>query len=309
MNTPFRSLLSGLALLLLAIGFSGCASTRSTPHKLLLIAGAPSHPPGAHEHNAGMLLLQKCLTGVPNLQTTVALSGWPQDPQAFDGVDAIMIFSDGGIRHPALQGDHLKVLGALMDKGVSLGLIHYATEPVPGNGQEEFIRWVGGCFQINKSVNPHWTANVRTLPDHPVTRGVKPFSQKDEWYFNLRFAEGMKGVTPLLVAVPTAEETMTRKDGTHSGNPEVRAKVARGEPQTLAWAFTRPNGGRGFGTTGAHFHTNWGNEDFRKLVLNAAVWLSRLEVPAGGVVSLVTPADLASNLDPKPQPATGPRAK
>jgi hypothetical protein len=35
-------------------------------------------------------------------------------------------------------------------------------------------------------------------------------------------------------------------------------------------------------------------------VLNAIVWLAKMEVPAGGVASRVTPEDLAANLDPKP---------
>ncbi|MFM9079177.1 MAG: hypothetical protein ACKOTE_03405, partial [Opitutaceae bacterium] len=60
------------------------------------------------------------------------------------------------------------------------------------------------------------------------------------------------------------------------------------------------DGGRGFGFTGAHYHANWGNEDFRRIVLNAILWLARMEVPAGGVKSTVTADDLAVNLDPKP---------
>ena len=59
--------------------------------------------------------------------------------------------------------------------------------------------------------------------------------------------------------------------------------------------------GRGFGFTGGHFHDNWANDDFRKTILNAMVWLAKAEVPAGGVVSKVTADDLNANLDPKPQ--------
>ena len=60
------------------------------------------------------------------------------------------------------------------------------------------------------------------------------------------------------------------------------------------------NGGRGFGFTGGHFHDNWGNEEFRKTVLNALVWVAKAKVPEAGVQSSVTPADLDANLDPKP---------
>ena len=67
----------------------------------------------------------------------------------------------------------------------------------------------------------------------------------------------------------------------------------------MAWAVERPDGGRGFGFTGAHFHKNFGDDNFRKLVLNTLLWLAKAEVPAGGVPSAVTPDDLKQNLDPK----------
>ena len=42
----------------------------------------------------------------------------------------------------------------------------------------------------------------------------------------------------------------------------------------------RPDGGRGFGFTGGHFHRNWGDPNFRKLVLNAILWTAGLDVPS-----------------------------
>ena len=65
------------------------------------------------------------------------------------------------------------------------------------------------------------------------------------------------------------------------------------------WAVQRPDGGRGFGFTGGHFHINWGNSDFRRSVLNALVWVTGAEVPKGGVASRVEEDDLKQNLDPK----------
>lgn len=266
---------------------------------ILLIAGPPSHGPRAHEHNAGVQLLNKCLLGVPGVHSSFVLNGWPKEPALLERADAIIIYADGGPRHIALAGDHLAQLDRVLSKGVGLGLLHFAVEPTKAKGQEEFLRWVGGAFEINWSVNPHWMAHFTSLPQHPITRGVQPFSIHDEWYFNLRFVDGMKGITPLLVAVPDAS-TVERPDGEHSGNPTVRALVAKGEPQVLSWAYERPTGGRGFGLTGGHDHDNWGDENFRRLVLNAILWLAHMDVPAGGVQSIVTQADLDANLDPKP---------
>jgi hypothetical protein len=67
----------------------------------------------------------------------------------------------------------------------------------------------------------------------------------------------------------------------------------------VAWAYERPAGGRGFGFTGAHYHRNWGDPNFRTLVLNALVWTAGGEVPTDGVQCDVTPEDLKQNLDPK----------
>ncbi len=275
-------------------------TTFAADKKIVFIAGSPSHGPGDHEYRADCLLFKSCLDKVPGVTSVVYSNGWPNDPTAFEGADEVVICSDGGGGHPFLKDDRLKVIGDLMKKGVGLGCIHYAVEPTKEKGEKEFIDWIGGCFEVNHSVNPTWNANFEKLPDHPVARGVKPFQITDEWYFYMRFRDGMKGVTPLLTAVPP-ESTMSRKDGPHEGNPDVREAVKRGEPQHVAWVAEREDGGRGFGYTGGHYHKNWGNENTRKLVLNAILWTAKVEVPPNGVDCVVTDEDLQKNLDQKGQ--------
>jgi type 1 glutamine amidotransferase len=287
-----------LVLILLAVGIA--SSPAAQDRKIVLIAGRPSHGPGEHEHNAGVLLFKKCLDTVPGIRVETHSGGWPKDAAAFDGAAAIVLYSDGGRGHPALQEDRLQTLGALTAKGVGLACVHYAVEPTKEKGQKEFLEWIGGCFEINWSVNPHWEADFVRLPEHPITRGVKPFKLTDEWYYHMRFAPDMKGVTPILSALPTAK-TLLRADGPHSGNPDVRKAVAEGKPQAVAWAYERPDGGRGFGFTGGHFHRNWGDDQMRKVMLNAILWVAKVEVPQDGVASTATEADLQLNLDPKPR--------
>jgi hypothetical protein len=115
----------------------------------------------------------------------------------------------------------------------------------------------------------------------------------------MRFQPGMKGVTPILSALPPAD-TLKRNDGPHENNPHVRAAVLeRKEPQHVMWVYDRPDGGRGFGFTGGHSHKFWGNDDYRKVVLNAILWIAKVDVPANGVQSTLTPEDLKANLDTK----------
>ena len=264
--------------------------------KIVLVAGRPSHGPGDHEFNAGVQLLHRCLQNVKGVSVSYHLNGWPSDPKAFDGADTIMFFADGGGGHPAIQGDNLAKLGQVMQKGVGLVCVHYGVEVPKDKGGKEFLGWIGGYFETHWSVNPHWDADFTVIPRHPITSGVKPFKINDEWYYHMRFAEGMKGVTPILSAVPP-ESTRNGPDGPHSGNPAVRAR--QGMAEHVAWAYERPDGGRGFGFTGGHFHRNWSNENFRKIVLNALLWTAKAEVPADGVPCDVSPEDLKLNLDKK----------
>jgi len=286
------SLIAGL---LLALGLcSGLAAEK----KILLLAGAASHASGQHEFNAGCQLLKKCLDAVPGIKTEIHKNGWPSDEKAFEGADAIFIYCDGGGGHPFHRPERREVIGKLMNRGVGLGCAHYAVEVPKGPTGDAFLEWIGGYFEPHWSVNPHWDANFKSFPHHPITRGVKPFKINDEWYYHMRFREGMKGVTPILTDLPP-EKTLSREDGPHSGNPAVREAIKRGEPQHLMWAAEREDGGRGFGFTGGHNHKNWGDENFRKVVLNAMLWSAKVEVPANGVESKVTEEDLKRNLDVK----------
>ncbi|NNM29594.1 MAG: DUF1080 domain-containing protein, partial [Akkermansiaceae bacterium] len=270
------------------VQFRNIRLKRSVPEgrkKVVFLAGKRSHGYGAHEHRAGCMLLAKQLNKHMGGQLSAEVhlaKDWPGNASVLEDADAIVIYCDGGKRHMA--NEHLEGLDVTLKKGVGLACLHYAVETTKGESGEKFLEWMGGYFEPHWSVNPHWDAEFKMLPTHPITRGVEPFTIRDEWYFHMRFVPGMEGVTPILSAHPP-KETMNRKDGAHSGNPHVRKAIENGEIQHVAWAYERPGGGRGFGFTGGHFHKNWGHDDFRKLVLNAITWIAKAEVPENGVPS------------------------
>ena len=254
---------------------------RSEDLRIVFLAGTPSHGYGAHEHLAGSRILAECIQNAnSSITCEVYPGGWPEDESVLDGADAIVMYCDGGERHPAVK--HLKELGKYMDRGVGFVCLHYGVEVPKDNGGPEFLKWLGGYFETNWSVNPHWNANYTAFPKHPVTRGVQPFDANDEWYFHMRFVPDMQGVTPVLSAIAPLD-TMRRPDGPHSGNPAVREEVAKGVPQHMAWVYERPSGGRSFGFTGGHYHWNWGRKDIVRLVSNAIVWTAGGEIPEGGL--------------------------
>ena len=219
---------------------------------------------------------------------------------------------DGGAKHEAVQeGERrLAMIDGWTKKGVGIGCMHYGVEVLADQAGEEFKRWIGGHYENMFSCNPIWEPTFKTFPDHPITRGVKPFSINDEWYFNMRFIGGGAGnqpqevggtkFTPILVAVPSEE--VRNGPYVYPKGPYPHIQADKGRAEAMMWAVERAGGSRGFGFTGGHFHDNWENDDFRKVVLNAMVWLARAEVPANGVESTVSKADLDANLDPKPLP-------
>jgi type 1 glutamine amidotransferase len=243
----------------------------TTAAKIVFLAGTDSHLPGAHEHQAGSELLSRALRQrQPTFSTTNVYGGWPADESVFDGVDALVMYCDGGDSH--LINDHLQTFNRLVKEGVGIVALHYCVEVPKGSpAAQSMLTAIGGYFETGWSVNPEWTAHYSTLPDHAITQGLAPFSLQDEWYFNMRFVE--HGITPILSAVAPLS-TMTRWNGPHSGNDAVRQLVADGVPQVTAWAFERPGGGRGFGYTGGHYHANWENANARELVLNAIEWVA-----------------------------------
>lgn len=266
--------------------------------KIVFVAGPQSHGYGAHEHYAGCRLLAKWLdeSGLA-VETSVYKDGWPSDPAAFEGADAIVVFSDGGGGHP--MRPHMDQVAPLVEQGVGMAMLHYAVEIPPGEEGDLLKEWIGGYFETHWSVNPHWVAEFTEFPDHPVANGLRPFEINDEWYYHMRFVDDMEGVTPILTAIPP-DSTRERPDGPHSNNPTVRARV--GEPEHVAWVYERPDGGRGFGFTGGHWQWTWAQPEFRTVVLNAIVWTAGLDVPEGGTPSTTpTLEELEANQD-YPQP-------
>ncbi|HEV3310222.1 MAG TPA: ThuA domain-containing protein [Chloroflexota bacterium] len=292
-----RNLLPLLTATLVCLSIANESAQAADNAKIILVAGRPSHGPGDHEFNAGCKLMAKCLGDLPGVEPVFVAGGWPKDESVFEGARAVVFFMDGGGGHPMIQKDHLETIQKLMDKGVGLACLHYAVEVPKGKPGDKFLDWLGGYYETGFSTNPHWVAELKSMPDHPITRGVKPFSIKDEWYFNIRFRPEMKGITPILSAKP---DDQTRQGVSSSPRgPYTHILEAKGRDEVLAWCVERSDGGRGFGFTGAHAHKNWGEPNFRKLVLNAVLWTAKLDVPNEGVECNISNDDLKQNLDDK----------
>ncbi len=274
---------------------SGEASAADAKKQIVFVHGKASHGYGGHDYRAAFRRCAQILNERVPVVHAVVISE-DEDLTPLDTADAIVLGSDGGGLVKRL-GDRLE---PLMAKGVGLACFHYTVDPAEDKAVNRLIAWIGGAYVRYWSVNPHWEAEFKSFPDHPVANGLKPFKCADEWYYHMKFAEDMKGVTPILSAVPP-ESTRQGRDGPHSGNPDVRART--GMAEHVGWAYERPGGGRGFGFTGLHTHWNMAQDSYRKCILNAIVWIAGAEVPPDGVASETpTLEELEADIG-KPRPA------
>ena len=255
--------------------------------KVVFVPGPDSHGFGAHAHVAGVKLLADHINKhVSGMAATVLEPGWPSDMSVFDGAAAVVVFSDGG--DGSMLARNPKDVEKLVEKGIGFGVLHYALDVPKGEPGDALLKAIGGYYEQFWSVNPWYVAEFKEFPNHPVSRGLKPFTINDEWYYHMRFAEpgDTSELTKILACVPP-DSTRTGADGPHSGNPTVRENKGRSE--CVCWVFernTKASGkGRGFGLTGAHDHWNWGHPMFLKTILNAIVWTAGEEVPESGIVT------------------------
>ncbi len=307
-STFLRLMLAGLTAGPILLRQNAVSASGRNTKKLVLIAGRPSHPKMMHEFRAGTILLEKRLQGIAGLVVERHENGWVTDESTFDDASAIVIFSDGGGGHPAIQENRLQLLEKHIARGVGFGCMHFGVEVPKDRGGDEFKKWIGGHYEHEWSCNPIFVAKFEKFPQHPICQGVEPFEIKDEWYFNMRFRDGfnadgsaeVEGVkfTPVLVTTPSDE--VRNGPYVYPAGPYQHIQAAAGRQEAVMWAVDRPDGGRGFGFTGGHFHINWQDEQFRKVILNSLCWIAGVSVPEDGVNSaMVSDEEIHQNLDPK----------
>ena len=278
-----------LLLMLVAIGSNGSAdeisqeridlaSKQRMPKKVLLIPTKLDHPWATHMYRQGCELLAACLNNTSGVKAVVSPDDdWPSDPAVLQGVDAIVFYS-----RPAgdllLDPRRRDKTTQLLDSGVGLTAIHWATGTTDDKYGPKYTKLLGGWFSFAHSglkVDKRLLEQVKS--DHPVCRGWKPYMLRDEFYLNLKFSD--------------------------EAEPVLKVNID-GVEQTVAWCLERPNskGGRSFGTTLGHFHDNFAIDDFRRAIVNGILWTAHVETPKTGADVTVTEAKLTLPNAPAPKP-------
>jgi hypothetical protein len=256
--------------------------------KIVLIAGSVSSKSGAHEYFAGCSLFMKWLKETPGVFPVMAREGWPKNEDIFKGAKSVVMFLDGGIKHPLVDDKKRALLRGLMNQGAGLVLLHQGVD-FPKGPDADILSWLGGVFLSDIGSRGHWDMDFKDFPNHPIMRGVKPFAAPgDGWLYNMHFAPDMKGVTALLTGAVPDKSRSTPDAKAHMGRPEI-----------IAWSYERPNGGRSFGFTGCDLHKNWEVESQRRLTINGILWTAKVTIPESGAPVPFSPDDLRINLDDK----------
>ncbi len=277
-------------MLLVLISFLGLALSSpafSQSKKIIFVAGPKDHGMvGRHEYPDDLKALAYCLENSSNLKgiTTQLFVGTRPSLEELKSAAAVVYHGSGDRtvkeRHPlfppnpntdgkAFDGEttaYLKGLEGLMQKGLGLVVFHYTTQVANESAKQFWKDWLGGTYVSEPNVrnNPvdEWSVTLRN-ENHPVLRGVKPWSYKEEIFSKFDPPEDSRR-TDLLYAT---------------------SKTAPAAPRIAAWALQRPDGGRAFMFGGIDWHSNFQIEDHRRFILNGIVWAGKIEVPAGGIAS------------------------
>jgi type 1 glutamine amidotransferase len=260
---------------LLTLGANLPAADKPSPGvRILLIGKDRDHPFGTHEYMTDCQVLAKCLEQTPGVRATVS-NGWPKDEAQWQGVRAVVLYTANG-GDVLLRGPQRQQVESLLNQGVGLTAIHWSTGASPEVG-EDWLEILGGWFHTKFSKLAVRTTKLQQAdPQHPIARGWQPFELRDEYYLHLKFS-------PKIRPVLTVE--------------------LDGQKHVVGWVYERNNGGRSFGCVLGHFHANFGEKAFRRLLVNGILWTAHLEVPAEGAPCEVTAQDLQLPPDTrKPKP-------
>jgi len=280
---------------------SSRAQTTQSDAQILIVVGPSNHPPGSHEVAAGARLMQHCLNTSGNMRQlkTDVVYEWPTVETQLDAADTVVFIGDTfpPNRFPGSDAILAK-LGAMMNRGCGIVCVHYATglraADVAEDGEHPLLHWMGGYFATrcphHQSIAKIYPAAriAPAAPDHPVSRGWKPFTLHDEPYINNYFGKDENRLAANVTALATS---MLPPDAP--------------QREVVSWCVQRDDGGRGFGIVMPHFYRSWKIKDLRTFILNGIVWTAGQPVPESGVQSGLP--DLANFRPDSVEPMTRPK--
>ncbi len=246
---------------------------------IVLIGGdKQGYPRTEHDYPDGILAIERLIKGSPQLQALSPVvksfpAGFPSDLSQIADADVVLLYfgmNYGVMSHVLDDAPRRAAMQRLMDKGAGLIALHQASTVPDQNSAVPMADWLG-AVRFGMADRSTEIAPVRISgAGNPVANGLKAFNYLDEFYPTLTFSTTAK-VTPILVA-------------------KIHIQIKNNRPvfeepsadHVIGWAAERPNGGRSFGFTGAHYLLTFDRPQIRTALLNAILWTAKRDVPEGG---------------------------
>lgn len=242
------------------VGFLPQARGEGKPIRLLIVGQQPDgHPPTTHEFMAGARVLATLLKPYPQIHTTVvdATDPWPEGPALIDGADGIAMLVSQGAQWMQIDLKRHAALRRLAARAGAITALHWSVGAKDAKyiqGQLELLGGTRGGEQ-RKYQKLEVTLH-RVQLSHPILNGLPDFKVYDEFYYSL---DKSPGIQPLL------------------------SVQIDGQDETVAWAWERHDGGRSFGFSALHYHSNWQLPEYRRFILQGVLWSLKQAIPASGV--------------------------
>ena len=258
--------LLGAGLLIAGLPYLAPAQNQARPKKIVLLGMATDHAAGEHEYMAGLAILEECLKQTPGVEVTVfkvkeitkknekgkeSRYGSPVGlPRArrWKMPTALSVFAGPPALTSLMTRNARPKSKRCSKRGRGSSRLHWAVETTKELGNP-FMAMLGGYYEPKYSDNPINMATVQPGdPQHPISRGWKPFEARDEFYYKIRLMPEAKTVMKATVS-------------------DRQKKVFPDE--TIGWIYNRKDSkgvhgeGRSFGFTGCHYHLNFGIPEFR----------------------------------------------
>lgn len=249
----------------------GSPLAAASPKRLLLLGQGPDgHPPQTHEYVAGLKILAKCLKEVPGLEVTTVRADepWAEGDELLDRADGVVLYLAEGARWSQKNPKRAAALSRLAARGAGIVALHWAIGTKDAQPIEPFLKLLGGCHGGPDRKYKILETEIRVpSANHPITAGIRNFKVRDEFYYQLKFVKPEGSVRPVLQA------------------------LIEGKPETVAWSWERPDGGRSFGFSGLHFHDNWKLPEYRRLTAQGVLWTLKMPIPEKGLAVMIPAAD------------------
>ena len=231
--------------------------------KVLLLGQSPDgHPENTHEYLPGQKILAHLLSQVPDLDVQVVKADdpWTEGPELLETADAAVVFVSEGAKWVNADPRRHQAFTKLAARGGGLVCLHWGMGTKDAKNIAPFLRLFGGCHGgPDRKFKVVTTEFEVADPQDPITRGVENLRVHEEFYYKLKFVPLEGKLKPIIKA------------------------VIEDQPETVAWSWERPDGGRSFGFSGLHFHENWQHLQYRRLIAQAVLWSLGRDIPKGGL--------------------------